>query len=662
MNTLYLEVTAAAAETAGKIIAQRKGANNRPVRITVGAKGGATASVQVHGSTVIMNLPSLPASTVLSRSEADRMLGFIAHECLHVLHTDWQWWHHCVQAGARTRHWANCLEDVRIEAKELRAGHFPALRGILSATTDHVHYQGLTRAAKDGRTIGARIADAPYCVAILGRMANRYTVPAARGLRGALHPDVARLVDQALTEVKSCRSTYDVYNLAMRMVDLERQIIAANTPPPPPPAPPEDQDAPGADGEAGEAGEAQDGQDAPESGQDAPGADGEAGEAGEAQDGQDAPESGQDAPGADGEAGEAQDGQDAPESGQDAPGADGADGEAGEAQDGQDAPESGQDAPGAGHDDGSETYSLDDAPEASETLAEVTQAITERQAPDAPAPMGSGLHGYRNVTVALPSHVSRADPMPHVAAYNAALPGRAVLHGQISRLLVSPERVSVTHRETSGRLDRRALARIGTGALDVFSRKQETPGMDTALLVLIDLSSSMRGTAHAMACVTAFHLAAAAEDAGAKVAVYGFQDNDIVDVASARLIPLLPFGMAVRANAHRIMAAQPHVTTPLSPAILGCAEVLRTIDATRHVMMVLTDGDCDYGNACVTDACLVARTWGVEVVGVGMAAPQVAAAFPDGHSVNVPTLAALGQTGLGVLARMLEEAAPDLGA
>jgi hypothetical protein len=275
--------------------------------------------------------------------------------------------------------------------------------------------------------------------------------------------------------------------------------------------------------------------------------------------------------------------------------------------------------------------------------------------------MGSGLHGYRNVTVALPVHVSRGDPMPHVAAYNAALPGRAVLHGQISRLLVSPERVSVTHRETSGRLDRRALARIGTGAMDVFSRKQETPGMDTALLVLIDLSSSMRGPAHAMACVTAFHLAAAAEDAGARVAVYGFQDNDIVDVASARLIPLLPFGMAVRANAHRIMAAQPHVTTPLSPAILGCAEVLRTIDATRHVMMVLTDGDCDYGNGCVTDACLVARTWGVEVVGLGMAAPRVAAAFPDGHSVNVPTLDALGQTGLGVLARMLEEAAPDLG-
>jgi Cobalamin biosynthesis protein CobT VWA domain len=658
-STLYLEVTAAAAETAGKIIAQRKGANNRPVRVTVGTKGGATASVQVNGSHATMNLPTLPASTVLSRSEADRMLGFIAHECLHVLHTDWQWWSHCVAAGARTRHWANCLEDVRIEAKEIRAGHFPALRGILSATTDHVHYQGIGRAAKDGRAIGARIADAPYCVAILGRMANRYTVPTARGLRAALHPDVARLVDRALAEVTSCGSTYDVYNLAMRMVDLERQIIEANTPPPPPPPPPprddqdapgeptDDQDAPGADGDDQDD---QDDQDAPgaagddQDDQDAPGA---AGAAGDDQDDQDAP-------GADGDDQDDQDDQDAPGADgddQDAPGADGDD-------------QDDQDAPGDGHGDGNENpYSLDDAPEASETLAEVAEAIAERQTPDAPKPMGNGLHGYRNVTVNLPARLSSGDPLAHVQAYNTALPGRAVLHGQISRLLVSPERVSVTHRETSGRLDRRALARIGTGALDVFSRKQEAPGMDTALLVLIDLSSSMRGPAHEMACVTAFHLAAAAEDAGAKVAVYGFMDHDEpMDVATARLVPLLPFGMPVRANAHRLLAVRPHITTPLSPAILGCAEVLRTIDATRHVMMVLTDGDCDYGNACVTDACLVARSWGVEVVGLGMAAPQVAAAFPTGYSVNVPTLDALGQTGLGVLARMLEEAAPDLGA
>jgi hypothetical protein len=424
-------------------------------------------------------------------------------------------------------------------------------------------------------------------------MANRYVVPTARGLRAALHVDVARLVDVALTEVKACRSTQDVYRLALRMVDLENQIIAANQPaaPPTPPTPPQDD---------------QDNQDAP-------------GAAGDGDGDQDAP----------GEAGEpAQDDQDAP-------------GEAGET--------------------GDDTYSLDDAPEASETLTDVTETISARQAPDAPKTGSQGLHGYKNMTMAMPRTIA-GDPLRHVQAFNAALPGRAVLHGQISRLLVSPERVQVTHRETSGRLDRRAMARLGTGAVDVFSRKHETPGMDTALLVLIDLSSSMTGRAHAMACVTAFHLATAAEDAGAKVAVYGFIDTPYGDtrgVAGAQLVPLIEFGIPVRANAHRLMAVQPYVTTPMSPAILGCAEVLRTIDANRHILMVLTDGDCNYGPGCVTDACFVARSWGVEVVALGMAAPQVVKAFQDGHSVNVASLDDLGRVGLGVLARMLEEASPE---
>ena len=629
-SILYLDVTSAAVETASKIIAQRKAVRGgAPLRVTVGAKGGQTASVSVNGSTVTMNLPTMPASTMLSRSEADRMLGFVAHECLHVLHTDWHWWQVCVQAGSRVRHWANCLEDVRIEAKELRAGHFPALRGILSATMDHMHYQSLASAAKAGRVIGARLADAPYCLAVLGRMANKYTVPTARNLRRNLHPDVARLVAVALTEVRTCKTTRDVYRLALRLVALENQIVAP-APAAPAPAPKPDQD----DAEAGEAGD-----DAGEAGEagEADQDDAEAGEAGEAD--QDDAEAG--------EAGEAdQDDAEAGEAGDDA-------GEAGD-----DAGEAG-DAAGDGHGK-SQAHDLNDAPEATETLEGLAETIKERQ-PDAPRVHGGGLHGYKAPVASLPRNYT-GNALHHVTNFNAALPGRAILHGQISRLLVSPERVQVTHRETSGRLDRRALARLGTGAMDVFSRKQETPGMDTALLVLLDLSGSMSGNRHAMALVTAFHLAASAEDAGAKVAVFGFVDHDDDDgsVAMARLVELLPFGLPVRANAHRLMAVPPQVTTPMSPAILGAAEVLRTMDATRHILMVLTDGDCNYGNGAVTDACLVARTWGVEVVALGMAAPNVVNAFPDGHSVNVNDLAALGKTGLGVLARMLEEAAPDL--
>jgi hypothetical protein len=72
------------------------------------------------------------------------------------------------------------------------------------------------------------------------------------------------------------------------------------------------------------------------------------------------------------------------------------------------------------------------------------------------------------------------------------VPHKALLREEVTRLLVSDEQRRTTHRETAGRLDRRALARMGGGAVDVFSRKHTRPGVATALLVLWDWSASMR--------------------------------------------------------------------------------------------------------------------------------------------------------------------------
>ena len=205
------------------------------------------------------------------------------------------------------------------------------------------------------------------------------------------------------------------------------------------------------------------------------------------------------------------------------------------------------------------------------------------------------------------------------------------------------------------------MARLGTGAPDVFSQKRFQPGMDTALLILIDLSGSMRGPRHAMAVVTAYHIACAAEDAGARVAIYGFTEVSAPGqtTAAARMHPLIPFGMSVRQNADRIAGVGVDVSTPLSPAILAGATVLLDQPAGRRILMALTDGDCDYGNHCVTQACNIAGAWGVETVGVGVSAPAVVKAFPAGYSINVADLDQLGKTGLGVLAAMLEDANPE---
>ena len=633
-TTLYLDVTRAAHETVAKILARRSGVRGGAYRLTMTAKGGSTASVEVSGNDVVLNMPTMPADALLARHEADRLVGFVAHECLHVLHTDWNAWRAAVRHGPRVRLWANALEDVRIEAREIRAGHFPALRGLLGALMDHMHYKALT-GLTDGRVIGAEIADAPYVSAVMGRLGNKYDVPSARNLRRDMSPAVRALVEHATREVKTCRDTWGVLRLAQALVAMEQ---ATATPPAPDQTPP-DQSGQGDDSQDDQSGDSQDSQD-DQSGQ---GDDSQDDQSGDSQDSQDD------------QSGQGDDSQD-DQSGQ---GDDSQDDQSGQGDDSQD-DQSGQGtAPGDGHGDGSDSDA--DALDPSATLEDMVQGIRKRNG-DAPDATGSGLHGWSTTHKDYSTQsLNRAST---AGVFNRALPGRAILHGQISRLLVSEERTWTTHRETSGRIDRRAMARLGTGAPDVFSQRHYRPGLDTALAVLIDLSGSMSGDRIEIAKVAAFHIAAAAEDAGATVGVFGFLTNGgdynlTADVRLARaiIVDLIPFGMSVRGNCDRIAAVSPTLTTPLSPAILGVAEALGAQPAARHILMVLTDGDCDFGNVAVTQACHVAASWGVETVGVGIAAPAVVKAFPDGHSVNVEHLAALGATGLGVLASMLEEAA-----
>jgi hypothetical protein len=59
------------------------------------------------------------------------------------------------------------------------------------------------------------------------------------------------------------------------------------------------------------------------------------------------------------------------------------------------------------------------------------------------------------------------------------------------RGLQSVERITMDRRLQTGRMDRRAITRASIGAQDVFSRRTVAPGMKTAVLLMIDGSSSM---------------------------------------------------------------------------------------------------------------------------------------------------------------------------
>ena len=527
------------------------------------------------------------------------------------------------------RLWTNCLEDVRIEAKEIKAGAFPALRTVLAGMCNHLHAKALPGMTAKGITIGARVQDAPFVASVLGRIANGYLVPAAHALRSDMSPAVATLVNHALSRVGRCRTTDAVRLLAEELVRMERQSQPQQEQP---------QDGPGAPQE-------------PQDGQDGPGAPQE-------------PQDGQDGPGAPQE----------PQDGQDGPGA------PQEPQDGQDGPGAPQE-PQDGHaGDGSGPPALSGDADLTDTVAKVA----DRAGID----VGEYRFNHAHALTVARNTVSQegASYGNHAAGreLDQLLPRNSVLHGQIGRLLVSEEVHRRTHHESSGRLDRRALVRMRAGAVDVYSRRDDTPGMDTALLVLIDGSSSMDATVVSrhpgaltytttsrmgIARTTAWHIARAAEAANAKVAIAVFHTRpDHIDprgrklgtngLTGAQLTVVKPWSVPVADRAGVLARVQASAWTPLSPAIMAGADMLAAINATRHILMVLTDGECDYGNDGVRAACQLADDQGVETVGIGMACAAVIDAFPPRYSVNVTDLTQLASTGLGVLVTMLEDANP----
>ena len=99
------------------------------------------------------------------------------------------------------------------------------------------------------------------------------------------------------------------------------------------------------------------------------------------------------------------------------------------------------------------------------------------------------------------------------------------------RGLKSVEKITHDRRLQTGRLDRRAVSRIALGAPDVMARRTTTPGLRTAVALMLDASGSMSSSVtlgdvtapRFMASLAVLSvLAPAMRRAGAEVAVYGF--------------------------------------------------------------------------------------------------------------------------------------------
>lgn len=187
------------------------------------------------------------------------------------------------------------------------------------------------------------------------------------------------------------------------------------------------------------------------------------------------------------------------------------------------------------------------------------------------------------------------------------------LRYQVRRLFQNSAQDWIEPGYRSGRLNPGALHRVPTGGEDVFTRRFERDGIDSAAVLVLDLSGSMeddlagsRKLDVALACTWA--LTDTLMQAGVDVAILGF-DHDVYRVREFGSTPALK----TRATLERLLC---NGSTNDWAAIRLAHDMLHRHHATRKVAFVLGDGDGkpDWARQQVQSG----NALGITTIGVGI--------------------------------------------
>jgi hypothetical protein len=188
------------------------------------------------------------------------------------------------------------------------------------------------------------------------------------------------------------------------------------------------------------------------------------------------------------------------------------------------------------------------------------------------------------------------------------------LRYQVRRLFENTAQDWVEPGYRSGRLNPGALHRVPNGGEDVFTRRFERDGIDSAAVLLLDMSGSMWSDLDnnvskidtAAACTWA--LAETLMQAGVDVAILGF-DNDLYRLRDFGSTPALK----TRATLERIRTGG---STNDYAAIRLAHQMLLRHHATRRVAFVLGDGVGDRANAA--RQVQQGENLGISTIGIGI--------------------------------------------
>lgn len=265
----------------------------------------------------------------------------------------------------------------------------------------------------------------------------------------------------------------------------------------------------------------------------------------------------------------------------------------------------------------------------------------------------------------------------------SALPA---LKAQLYRILKAPEVCGWDGGALGGRFDGKRAPRMFAGSEQVFKRRWLSEGIDTAVSIVIDMSSSMNGGAIGAAVDLAFTIADACEGARADVEVVGFKSNQYYGKngggsgldgnyvageynSTATLVVAKRFNQKLAKVAHHFAFIKKCASggTPDYTAVKGVCEQMSQLPHQRKVVIVITDGigEAGYGGWDEQRGRYVAeyhmrklsdaskQLYDCDVIGFGIYvnAQQFADAYPIGAPV---TLDSLGKSTLKGVIKQLE--------
>ena len=229
----------------------------------------------------------------------------------------------------------------------------------------------------------------------------------------------------------------------------------------------------------------------------------------------------------------------------------------------------------------------------------------------------------------------------------------ARLENGLRNALTAAERSGMQTHRIRGRVDMRSGGRIKSGEANVFKKRWTVAKHCTAVALVFDHSSSMNRRVGLMPdgavlrrheTAKALEIAAGRTLARAQVPFSIIKYTDGIYIAKTAQQRFTPAQLAANAHGQFVTGL-----TDTTAAILAAEESLRGVDATRKMILVITDGGCNRGAVAVSESCDYVRARGIDQVNCLVIGPYVEPLGYD-HAVEI-TAESLPREGLKMLSQ-----------